>query len=329
MTCRLSYIVNVYRESLPVVKGREIYLPIEKVEFIWMDGKFVKWDEANIHILSHCIHYGTGVFEGIRGYAMGDNLSIFRLKEHIQRLYNSAKIYMMNVPYSVEEFSNIVIQLIQKNKIRKNCYVRPIVFRGLGEFGLNPFGSPTQYAIITFPLGAYLKEGGVRVCTSTWKRIPDDSMPSCAKTSGAYVNSILAKMEAVKKGYDEAILLDSKGYLSEGSGENLFLVRNGRIYTPPLSSSILDGITRRSVLDIATDHKIPITEIGLLKSELYICSEAFFTGTAAEITPILEIDDRPIGNGKAGPFAKLFREKFTKIIEGKDKKYRKWLTPVY
>jgi branched-chain amino acid aminotransferase len=236
---------------------------------------------------------------------------------------------MMETSFTQDESAQTIIQLIKKNQIKSKCYVRPIIFRGVGEFGLNPFGSPVQYAIIAFPLGAYLEEKGVRVCTSSWRRTPDDSIPSFAKTSGAYVNSVLAKLEAIKNGYDEAILLDSKGYLSEGSGENIFLLRDGRIYTPSLSSSILEGITRRSVLDIASNEGISITETKMLKSELYVCDEAFFTGTAAEVTPIIEIDNRPIADGKPGPYTKLFKEKFTKIIQGKDEKYKNWLTLVY
>jgi len=304
-------------------------LPIESVEYVWMDGEFVKWDEARVHIMTHSLHYGTAVFEGIRGYSVDNNVHVFRLKDHIRRLYNSARIYLMDIPYSKDEFADTVVGLIKKNSIRRNCYIRPLVFRGVGEFGLNPFGSPVHSAIITFPLGAYLKEGGVRVCTSSWRRIPDECMPSFAKTSGAYANSILAKIEATKAGFDEAILLDTRGHLGEGSGENVFLVRDGQIYTPTLSSSILEGITRRSVLEIAKNEGIKIVEASLLKSELYICDEAFFTGTAAEITPILEIDHRKIGDGKPGPVASMFKEKFSKIAQGKEKKYRHWLTPVY
>ncbi|MEM2122589.1 MAG: aminotransferase class IV, partial [Candidatus Bathyarchaeia archaeon] len=198
-------------------------MPIEKSKYIWMDGEFIPWDEAKIHVLSHALHYGTGVFEGIRAYWNGENLLVFRLEDHIRRFQNSMKIHLMSLPYSSGDLIEVVLNLLRRNRLKTSSYIRPIAFRGLGEFGLNPLGSPVQCAIAAFPLGAYLSEGGVRVCTSTWRRASDEAMPSTAKTSGGYVTSVLAKAEASMRGFDEAILLDSRGFLSEGSGENIFL----------------------------------------------------------------------------------------------------------
>ncbi|MGC8849539.1 MAG: branched-chain amino acid transaminase [Candidatus Bathyarchaeia archaeon] len=304
-------------------------MPIEKSDYIWMDGEFVAWDEAKIHVLSHALHYGTGVFEGIRAYWNGSNLLVFRLRDHIQRFINSMKIHWMNLPYGPEDLIEVILTLLKKNRLKTSSYIRPIAFRGLGEFGLNPMGSPVQCAIAAFPLGAYLKEKGVRVCTSVWRRIPDESMPSTAKTCGAYVTSTLAKGEALMRGFDEAILLDSRGFLSEGSGENIFLVIDGVIHTPSVSSSILQGITRKTVIEIAKDEGFQVIERDILRSELYACEEAFFTGTAAEITPILEADNRVIGDGSTGKVTSILRDILSKAALGKIGRYRKWTTPVY
>jgi branched-chain amino acid aminotransferase len=304
-------------------------MPIEKTDYIWMDGEFVPWDEAKIHVLSHALHYGTGVFEGIRAYWDGENLLVFRLEDHVRRFLNSLKIHLMSLPYSSKELIETILTLLKKNRLRTSSYIRPIAFRGLGEFGLNPFGSPVQCAIAAFPLGAYLKGEGVRVCTSTWRRIPDESMPSTAKTCGAYVTSTLAKAEASMRGFDEAILLDSRGFLSEGSGENIFLVIDGVIYTTPIYASILQGITRKTVIEIAEDEGFKVVERDILKSELYTCEEAFFTGTAAEITPILEVDNRTVGDGSIGRITSILREILSKAVLGKIEKYKRWVTPVY
>ena len=304
-------------------------MPIKPVDFVWMDGKFVKWDEAKVHVMTHCLQYGTGVFEGIRAYPTHGNLSVFRLKEHFQRLSNSAKIYMMDVGYSPDQLCDITVELLRKNKMRHTSYIRPIVFRGFGEFGLNPLGSPVQIAICTFPIGAYLDKGGVRVCTSSWRRIPDVSLPSSAKSCGAYINSCLAKIEATLNGFDEAILLDINGIIGEGSGENLFMVRDGKIFTPPVSTSILEGITRASTIQIARDQGYDVSEQNIAKSQLYICDELFFTGTAAELTPVLEIDKRKIGDGKIGPVTSKLKKTFTEIVSGNSTKHSSWLTQVY
>lgn len=304
-------------------------MPIEKSEYIWMDGRFLPWDEAKIHVLSHALHYGTGVFEGIRAYWNGENLLVFRLEDHLRRFLNSAKIYWMDLPYSLKDLTEVTLNLLRKNRLRTGSYIRPIAFRGLGEFGLNLLGSPVQCAIAAFPLGAYLKGEGVKVCTSSWRRIPDDSMPSTAKTCGAYVTSTLAKAEALMRGYDEAILLDGRGFLSEGSGENIFLVIDGVLHTPPVSASILQGITRKTVIEIAEDEGLKVVERAILRSELYACEEAFFTGTAAEITPILEVDDRVIGDGSVGKITSTLRNVLSNAALGKMDRYKKWVTPVY
>lgn len=304
-------------------------MPIKPVDYVWMDGKFVKWDEAKVHVMTHCLQYGTGVFEGIRAYPTGDNLSVFRIKEHFERLLNSSKIYMMDSGYSVGDLCDATLQLLEKNNLHETTYVRPIIFRGFGDFGLNPTGSPVQAAICAFPTGAYLSRKGVRVCVSTWRRVPDMSLPTAAKACGNYINSCLAKLEAVMNGFDEAILLDYHGNLGEGSGENVFLVKNGKIMTPAVSTSILEGITRASVIEIAKNLGYVVTEPHILKSQLYICDELFFTGTAAEITPILEVDRRRIGDGIIGPITSKLSEIFNEIVSGKSTKYKSWLTQVY
>ncbi len=304
-------------------------MTIEKVDYVWMDGKLVGWDEAHVHVMTHALHYGTGVFEGIRGYPKSGELNVFRLEDHLKRLYDSAKIFFMENPYKPAKLKTVILDLIRKNKIKGNCYIRPIVYRGFGEFGLNPLGSPVNCAVIVFPIGAYLEETGVKVCTSSWRRIPDECLPSTAKTCGTYVNSVLAKVEAVKSGYDEAILLDLNSFLAEGTGENIFLVKEGVIYTPALSNFILGGITRKTAIEVARDEGFDVVEKTLLKSELYLCDEAFFTGTAAEITPILEVDDRVVGEGSVGKITSHLRRLFRKIMLGEVERYRHWLTPVY
>jgi branched-chain amino acid aminotransferase len=300
-----------------------------KTKYIWVDGKFVLWDDAKVHILSHALHYGTGIFEGIRAYWTGENLFVFRLKEHINRFMLSAKIYLMDLPYQLNDLVAIILQILRKNELKTDSYIRPIAFRGLGEFGLNFLGSPVHCAIAAFPLGAYLTKGGVKICTSSWRRIPDDSIPSTAKTCGAYVSSSLAKAEAIMRGFDEAVCLDSRGFLAEGSGENIFIVKDNYLYTPPVSASILQGITRKSVIEIAESLNIAIIERDILKSELYICDEAFFTGTAAEVTPILEADSRIIGNGKEGDLTKQISRQLSQATLGKIENYKDWITLVY
>jgi len=306
-------------------------MSIRETEYIWMDGEFVEWDKATVHVLTHALHYGTAVFEGIRGYASDGNLYVFRLDDHLKRLKNSAKVYMMDFDYSIEDLHEATVQLLRKNEIHEFSYIRPIAYRGYNKMiGLNPLNIPVRVSIITVPFGKYLDTSkGINCCFTSWRRIAPDALPPEAKASGNYINSVLAKIEAVKNGYDEAIFLDSHGFVSEGSGENIFIVRDGVLYTPPVSASILIGITRESVIELARDLGYEVVERSITKAELYICDEAFFTGTAAEITPIGRVDQRHIGTGDVGPVTRKLQEAFFRIVEGKNPKYGRWLTPVY
>lgn len=301
---------------------------IKKTKKIWMDGKFVNWGDANVHILTHTLHYGLGVFEGIRCYETKSGPAIFRLREHVERLFNSAHIFMIDIPYSKKEIENAIIETVKINKI-KECYIRPIVYIGYGVMGLYPKGNPINVAISVWPWGAYLGdeglEKGIRVKVSSFIRNHVNSQMSRGKVCGYYVNSQLAKKEAISCGYDEALLLDTEGYVSEGSGENIFIVRDRILKTTPLTS-ILEGITRKSIIKTANDEGIEIAEERFTRDELYIADEAFFTGTAAEITPIREVDGRTIGNGKPGEITKKLQSLFFDIVRGKNKKYESWLT---
>ncbi|MEO0099373.1 MAG: branched-chain amino acid transaminase [candidate division WOR-3 bacterium] len=304
-------------------------MPIEKAKFIWMDGKLVPWDEAKIHILSHVVHYGTGVFEGLRCYKTKKGSAIFRLKEHTERLFNSAKIYRMEIPFSQEEVNRACIETIKANG-QEECYIRPIVYRGYNELGVNPFPCPVCVAIATFYWGKYLGKGateeGVDVMVSSWNRMAPNTFPAMAKVCANYMNSQLIKMEALSYGYAEGIALDIFGFVSEGSGENIFLVKNGKLYTPPLHATILPGITRDTVIRIAKDLGIEVIEEMILREFLYLADEAFFTGSAAEITPIRSIDKIKIGDGKVGKITKKLQEEFFAIVMGeKEDKYH-WLT---
>lgn len=303
-------------------------MPIQKVKFIWMNGKFVPWDEAKIHVLSHALHYGSGVFEGIRAYENDKGTFIFRLKDHIIRLFESAKIYLMEIPYSVEEICEATKELLRKNEMKAG-YIRPIAFRGYGEMGLNPLNSPVDVAIAAWPWGAYLGEEGIekgiRVKISSFKRIDVNTLPPAAKATGQYINSILAKIEAIKDGYDEAILLDQRGFVSEGSGENIFAVKNGVLYTPPSTSGILKGITRDTVMKLSEKLGYKVIEQELVRTDLYLADEVFFTGTAAEIVPITEIDHRTIRDGKPGPMVRSLQTSFKQLLQGKFPEFEDWL----
>lgn len=296
-----------------------------------MDGKFVHWEDAKIHILSHVIHYGTGVFEGFRCYDTKKGSVIFRLKEHTDRLFNSAKIYRMEIPYSKDEINNVTVELINKNGL-KAAYLRPIVYRGYDTLGVNPFPCPVCVAIATLQWGQYLGqealESGVDVMVSSWNRMAPNTFPAMAKACANYMNSQLIKMEAMLYGFTEGIALDNTGYVSEGSGENIFAVRNGIIYTPPLHASILPGITRDTVMIIARDLGLQLVEEKLTREFLYIADEVFFTGSAAEVTPIRTIDKIPIGQGKAGPTTKKLQKAFFDIVEGKREDKHGWLTKI-
>jgi branched-chain amino acid aminotransferase len=303
---------------------------IKKTEKIWMDGRMVDWDDAKIHILTHTLHYGLGVFEGIRCYDTRKGPAIFRLDEHIDRLFSSAHIFLIDIPFSKTEIRDAIIKTIQVNKI-KECYIRPLVYIGYGAMGLYPKENPINVAIAAWPWGAYLGDDGltkgIKVKTSSFIRSHVNANMTRGKVCGYYVNSQLAKKEAITTGYDEALLLDTEGYVSEGSGENIFMVRNGKIKTTPLTS-ILEGITRNSVIHVAHNLKIGVNEERFTRDELYISDEAFFTGTAAEVTPIREIDGRVIGTGKPGKITKKIQSIFFDIVKGRNKKYESWLTRI-
>ena len=303
---------------------------IPKTDKIWMDGKFVNWDDAKVHVLTHTLHYGLGIFEGIRCYETGKGSAIFRLDEHIDRLFNSAHIFLMEIPYSRKDIKDAIIETIKVNRI-KACYIRPLVYIGYGAMGLYPKENPINVSIAVWSWGTYLGdeglEKGIRIRTSSFIRNHVNSNMTRGKVCGYYVNSQLAKKEAISGGYDEALLLDTEGYVSEGSGENVFIVRNGVLKTTPLTS-ILEGITRNSILQIAEDEGVGIKEERFTRDELYISDEAFFTGTAAEVTPIREVDGRMIGEGRPGKITKKLQAIFFDIVKGKNKKYKSWLTAI-
>jgi branched-chain amino acid aminotransferase len=297
---------------------------------IWLDNQWVPWREAKVHVLTHTLHYGLGVFEGIRCYETGNGPAIFRLDEHVDRLFSSAHIFLMNIPYSKDEIRDAIIKTVKINKI-KECYIRPLVYIGYGAMGLYPKENPVNVSIAVWSWGAYLGDKGlkegIRVKTSSFIRNHVNANMTRGKVCGYYVNSQLAKKEAISCGYDEALLLDTEGYVSEGSGENIFIVRNGVLKTTPLTS-ILEGITRNSIIKIAYDERIRVFEERFTRDELYISEEAFFTGTAAEVTPIREADGRTIGKGYPGKITKKLQSVFFNIVKGKNKKYESWLTRV-
>lgn len=297
---------------------------------IWMDGQFVDWRKANIHVLTHTLHYGMGIFEGVRCYETGSGSAIFRLKDHTQRLLNSAKIFQMNIGYSKEELMQAQLETVRRNKL-KSCYIRPIVWVGSERLGIATNNNKIHMAIAAWPWGAYLGEEGlakgIRVKTSSFTRHHVNVSMVRAKASGYYINSILAHQEVCGMGYDEALLLDTEGYVSEGAGENLFIVKSGRLFTPDLASC-LDGITRDSVITIAKDFGIEIVEKRITRDEIYCADEAFFTGTAAEVTPIRELDDRSIGEGQRGPITEKIQACFFEAVSGRAPKYQGWLSPI-
>jgi branched-chain amino acid aminotransferase len=303
---------------------------IPKTKKIWMDGKFVDWDKAKVHVLTHTLHYGLGVFEGIRCYETSSGPAIFRLDEHIDRLFNSAHIFLIDIPYSKKDIRDAIIKTVRVNNI-KECYIRPIVYLGYGAMGLYPKGNPVNVSIAVWSWGTYLGEkgikNGIRIKTASFIRNHVNASMTRGKVCGNYVNSQLAKKEAVSCGYDEALLLDTEGYVSEGSGENIFIVRNGILKTTPLTS-ILEGITRNSIIKIAGDENIKVVEERFTRDELYIAEEAFFTGTAAEVTPIIEADGRTVGSGIPGKLTKKLQSIFFDIVKGRNKKYKSWLTSV-
>src|SRR5215831_4261772 len=305
-------------------------MAIQQTEKIWHNGKFIRWDDAHIHVMSHVVHYGSSVFEGIRCYALPSGPAIFRAQEHIQRLLDSAKIYRIDVDFTREDIVNGMVDVVKNNGVSP-CYIRPIILRGYGEAGVNPFNSPTEVYICNYPWGKYLgsdAEQGVDVCVSSWTRIAPNTLPAMAKSGANYMNSQLIKMEAILNGYVEGIALDADGYVSEGSGENIFVVRNGALQTAPLGNSVLPGITRDSVLRIARELGIPVLEAGIPREMLYIADEVFFTGTAAELTPIRSVDRITVGKGNVGPLTRALQREFFAIVQGQKADRFNWLTPV-
>jgi branched-chain amino acid aminotransferase len=295
---------------------------------IWMDGKFVNWADANVHILTHTLHYGTGAFEGIRCYKTKTGSAVFRLQEHVDRLFDSCHILKIDPPFSQKEISRAIIDTVKVNKL-KECYIRPLVYIGYGAMGLYPKNNPIKVAIAVWPWGAYLGEegikNGIRAKISSFARQHVNATMTKSKTCGDYVNSTLAKCEALACGYEEALLLDTSGVISEGTGQNIFIVRDGVLITPPLPS-ILEGITRKSIIEMARKGKIELSETNITRDEIYIADEVFLTGTAAEVTPVREVDGRTIGSGKPGPVTKKMQGLFFKIVKGEAKAYKSWLT---
>ena len=304
---------------------------MDRTELIWMNGAFVPWEDAKVHVLTHGLHYGTGVFDSMRCYETELGPAVFRNAEHIERLLRSAELYYMPVPYSAEELRGATLELVARNGLR-SCYIRPIVNRGYGQMGLNPLDAPVDVTIACWEWGSYLgeagKRDGVRAKVSSWRRISPASLIPHAKASGQYLNSVLAKVESLKAGYEEAILLDEAGHVCEGTGENVYVIRGGEIATPGQHNSILDGITRRSIIQIAQDLGYTVVERNVARAEMYLADEMFMSGTAAELVPVREVDDHPIGTGKPGEVTRVLQAAFDDAIHGRAERYREWLDPV-
>jgi branched-chain amino acid aminotransferase len=304
---------------------------VDQADLIWQNGELVAWEDAKVHVLTHGLHYGTGVFEGERAYETAHGTAIFRNCDHLARLFKSAELYYMPIPYTLEELRAATHELIAANELRE-CYVRPIAFRGYGQMGLYPLDCSVDVVIAAWPWAAYLgedgKRDGVRAKVASWRRIPHDSLIPHAKASGQYLNSVLAKVEASKAGYQESILLDAQGFVSEGSGENIYVVKEGVIFTPPQTAGILDGITRKSVIQIARDLSYEVVERDLARAELYLADEVFLSGTAAELAPVREIDDHQIGAGRPGPVTREIQRVFDDALHGRDPRYVDWLDVV-
>jgi branched-chain amino acid aminotransferase len=306
-------------------------MPFDKAEKIWMNGKLVNWDDAKIHVLSHVIHYGSSLFEGERCYKTKKGPACFRLEAHTDRLFNSCKIYRMEIPFSKEEINQARLDLIKVNKLEE-CYIRPVVYRGYNQLGVDPTGCPVDVAIAVWKWGTYLGKGalenGVSVGVSSWNRMAPNTFPAMAKSGANYMNAQLIKLEAKSHGYVEGIALDVYGYVSEGTGENVFIVRDGALITPPFGASILPGIIRNTVITLAHEMGIKVIEENIPREALYISDEVFFTGSAAEITPITSIDGIPVGDGKRGPLTKKLQDRFFAIVAGKEEDTHGWLTYV-
>ena len=304
-------------------------MALQKTEKIWHNGKLIRWEDATIHVMSHVVHYGSSVFEGIRCYTPSSVPAIFRADDHMQRLLDSAKVYRMDIPFSREELISAMVEVVKVNGVSP-CYIRPIVFRGYGDAGVSPNNCPVETYIVNYPWGKYLTQddSGVDVCVSSWTRIAPNTLPALAKSGANYMNSQLIRMEATINGYVEGIALDANGYVSEGSGENVFVVRHGVLQTAPLGNSVLPVITRDSVLKLARELGISVTEAGIPREMLYIADEVFFTGTAAEITPIRSVDRISVGDGTVGPITKALQREFFGIVRGEKPDKFHWLTPV-
>jgi branched-chain amino acid aminotransferase len=306
-------------------------MPITKSEKVWMDGEMVDWDDAKIHILTHTLHYGLGVFEGIRAYATDQGPAVFRLTDHIMRLFDSAKIFMIDIPFTADQLIEAVKDTVRVNGLRE-CYIRPIVYLGYGEMGLNPLPCRVNVSIAAWPWGTYLGADGithgVRMKISSWQRHDPNAIPPAAKGTGMYINSCLAKVEALKAGYDEAILLSPQGYISECTGENIFMIKGGRIFTPPVQAGALLGITQNSVMAIARDLGYEVEFGHILRSDLYTADEAFLSGTAAEVVPIRSVDDRPVGTGEPGPMTRKIQEVFEAAVRGQVDRHKDWVEHV-
>jgi len=305
---------------------------VEPTDLIWMNGAFVAWEDAKVHVLTHGLHYGTGVFDSMRCYETKLGPAVFRNADHLERLRRSAELYYMPVPYSVEELRAATLELVARNGLR-SCYIRPLVNRGYGTMGLNPLDASVDVTIACWEWGTYLGEegmrDGVRAMVSSWRRISPDSLIPHAKASGQYLNNVLAKVESVKAGYQESILLDDQGHVSEGTGENIYIVREGEIVTPGHHNSILDGITRRSIIQIAQDLGYPVVERDIARAELYLADEVFMSGTAAELVPVREVDNHQIGTGRPGEITRVLQKEFDDAIHGRSERYREWLDVVH
>ena len=308
-------------------------MPITPTDKIWMDGELVDWDAATVHVLTQTMHYGSGVFEGIRAYPTPSGVAVFRLRDHIERLLTSARIFLIDVPYTVDDLVAATRDVVRENNLDQGCYIRPLVYLGYGEMGLNPLPCPVNVSIAAWPWGTYLGDdgvaNGVSVKISSWRRHDPNAVPTAAKGTGMYVNSSLAKVEALKAGYDEAILLAPDGNISECTGENIFVVKNGRILTPPTSDAgALDGITQDTVATIARDLGYEVSHQQLIRTDLYTADEAFLTGTAAEVVPIRAVDDRTVGEGRPGPVTMQLQQTYFSAVRGEVDRYKDWLDHV-